>query len=31
MKSANYFRPDLTQFFTDDDIIRTRPAQHTGI
>ena len=31
MKSANYFRPNLTQFFTDEDIIRTRPAQHTGI
>ena len=31
MKSINYFRPDLQQFFTDDDLIRTRPQQHMGI
>jgi len=31
MKSINYFRPDLSQFFTDDDIIRTRPQQNIGI
>ena len=31
MKSANYFRPDLMQFFTDDEIIKTRPSQHLGI
>ena len=31
MKSANYFRPDLKQFFTDDEIVKTRPQQHLGI
>ena len=31
MKSINYFRPDLRQFFTDEDIQRTRPQQHMGI
>ena len=31
MKSINYFRPDLKQFFTIDDIARTRPQQHLGI
>ena len=31
MKSINYFRPDLQQFFSDEDIIRTRPQQHMGI
>ena len=31
MKSINYFRPNLNQFFTDDDILRTRPQQHMGI
>lgn len=31
MKSINYFRPDLIQFFTDNDILRTRPTQHIGI
>ena len=31
MKSINYFRPDLKQFFTIDDIARTRPQQHIGI
>jgi len=31
MKSVNYFRPDLGKFFTDNDIVRTRPQQHMGI
>ena len=31
MKSINYFRPDLTKFFTEDDIVRNRPQQHVGI
>ena len=31
MKSLNYFRPDLLKFFSDNDIIRTRPSQHVGI
>ena len=31
MKSINYFRPDLHQFFSDDEIIKTRPQQHMGI
>ena len=31
MKSINYFRPDLRQFFSDDDLLRTRPSQHLGI
>ena len=31
MKCINYFRPDLKKFFTDNDIIKTRPQQHTGI
>ena len=31
MKSINYFRPDLHQFFTEDDIVRNRPQQHVGI
>ena len=31
MKSINYFRPDLSQFFTDEDILRTRPQQNIGI
>ena len=31
MKSVNYFRPDLRKFFSDNDIIKTRPQQHTGI
>ena len=30
MKSINYFRPDLNQFFTDDEIMRFR-TQHVGI
>ena len=31
MKSVNYFRPDLMKFFSDDEIIKTRPSQHIGI
>jgi predicted HAD superfamily Cof-like phosphohydrolase len=31
MKSVNYFRPDLHQFFSGDEIVRTRPQQHSGI
>jgi hypothetical protein len=31
MKSINYFRPDLKQFFNIEDIARTRPQQHLGI
>lgn len=31
MKSINYFRPDLSKFFTEDDIQRTKPQQHVGI
>ena len=31
MKSINYFRPNLRQFFTDEDILRTRPQEHLGI
>jgi len=31
MKSINYFRPNLKQFFTDEDIVRTRPQQNLGI
>ena len=31
MKSVKYFRPDLSKFFTDNDIIKTRPQQHLGI
>ena len=31
MKSVKYFRPDLVKFFTDNDIIKTRPQQHLGI
>ena len=31
MKSVNYFRPDLMKFFSDDEIINTRPSQHLGI
>ena len=31
MKSINYFRPDLHQFFTADEISKTRPQQHLGI
>ena len=31
MKSVNYFRPDLGKFFTDNDIVKTRPQQHLGI
>ena len=31
MKSINYFRPDLRQFFTDEEILNTKPQQHLGI
>jgi len=31
MKSINYFRPDLSKFFTDSEIQKTRPQQHVGI
>ena len=31
MKSINYFRPDLSQFFTDIEIQKNRPQQHLGI
>ena len=31
MKSINYFRPNLRKFFTDNDIIRTKPQEHIGI
>jgi len=31
MKSINYYRPDLSQFFTDDELQKTRPQQHIGI
>lgn len=31
MKSINYYRPDLSQFFTDDEIQKNRPQQHLGI
>ena len=31
MKSINYFRPDLSQFFTDSEIQKTKPQQHLGI
>ena len=31
MKSINYYRPDLSKFFTDDDIQRNKPQQHLGI
>ena len=31
MKSINYYRPDLSQFFTDNELQKTRPQQHIGI
>ena len=31
MKSINYFRPNLRQFFTDEEILNTKPQQHLGI
>ena len=31
MKSINYFRPNLTKFFTDIEIQKNRPQQHLGI
>ena len=31
MKSINYFRPNLSKFFAQEDIQRTKPQQHVGI
>ena len=31
MKSINYFRPDLSQFFTAEELQKTKPQQHLGI
>jgi len=31
MKSINDFRPDLSQFFTAEELQKTRPQQHIGI
>ena len=31
MKSINYYRPDLRQFFTDDEVQKNKPQQHLGI
>ena len=31
MKALNYFRPDLTQFFTGDELQKAKPQQHIGI
>ena len=31
MKSINYYRPDLRQFFTEDEIQRNKPQQHLDI
>ena len=31
MKSINYFRPDLTQFFIADELQKTKPQEHLGI
>ena len=31
MKSINYFRPDLHQFFTVDELQKSKPQQHLGI
>ena len=31
MKNINYFRPDLNQFFTNDEILKCKPQQHLGI
>jgi predicted HAD superfamily Cof-like phosphohydrolase len=31
MKSINYFRPDLHQFFTGDELQKSKPQQHLGI
>ena len=31
MKSINYFKPNLRQFFTDEELIKTRPQEHLGI
>jgi hypothetical protein len=31
MKSINYFKPDLTQFFTGEELQKTKPQEHLGI
>ena len=31
MKALNYFRPDLSQFFTVDELQKSKPQQHLGI
>ena len=31
MKALNYFRPDLHQFFTGEELQKTKPQQHLGI
>ena len=31
MKSINYFRPDLVQFFTGEELAKCKPQQHIGI
>ena len=31
MKSINYFRPDLLQFFSGEELARCKPQQHIGI
>jgi hypothetical protein len=31
MKSINYFRPDLTQFFNGEELSKTKPQEHLGI
>ena len=31
MKNINYFRPDLTQFFSGEELLKTKPQEHLGI
>lgn len=31
MKALNYFKPDLSQFFTVDELQKSKPQQHLGI
>ena len=31
MKSINYFKPDLNQFFTGEELQKTKPQEHLGI
>jgi len=31
MKALDYFKPDLTQFFTADELVKTKPQEHIGI